>query len=217
MEALKLVIFDCDGVLVDSEPITNRIFLEMLQGYGLAIPHEEFVSKYVGSGMSVVKSLLYTDHQFTLPDDFFKTFNTRSLQALQRDLKAVKNVEEAIDALNVPYCLASNSSPEKVRLMLNKTQMLSRFEGKIFTASMVAAPKPAPDIYVHAARENGVSKENVLVIEDTHIGVTAAVAAGMQVFGYTGTFPGEKLINAGASQTFNDMKELKDLIEQTFG
>jgi HAD superfamily hydrolase (TIGR01509 family) len=217
MEDLKLVIFDCDGVLVDSEPITNRIFLEILHGYGLSIPHEEFVAKYVGSGISVVKSLLYTNHQFTLPDDFFKLFNARSLQALQRDLKAVNNVKQAIDGLNVPYCLASNSSPEKVSLMLKTTQLLNRFEGKIFTSSMVAAPKPAPDVYLHAARENGVSPANVLVIEDTHIGVTAAVAAGMHVFGYTGTFPAEKLINAGASDTFSDMNDLKGLIEARYG
>jgi HAD superfamily hydrolase (TIGR01509 family) len=217
MKVLKLVIFDCDGVLVDSEPITNQIFLDILQGYGLSIPHEEFVAKYVGSGMSVVKALLYQHHNFTLPDDFFKSFNAMSIEALERDLKAVKNVEKAIDDLNVPFCVASNSSPEKVRLMLKKTTLFNRFDGKIFTSSLVAAPKPAPDIYLHAAKANGVSPENVLVIEDTHIGVTAAVAAGMNVFGYTGTFPAEKLINAGASKTFGDMNDLTGLIEKTYG
>lgn len=217
MKTLKLVIFDCDGVLVDSEPITNRIFLDILQGYGLAIPHDEFVAKYVGSGMSVVKTLLLQHHQFTLPDDFLPAFNALSLKALERDLKAVKHVEQAIDALTVPFCLASNSSPEKVRLMLKKTRLFDRFENKIFTSSLVAAPKPAPDIYLHAAKANGVPPANVLVIEDTHIGVTAAVAAGMNVFGYTGTFPAEKLINAGASHTFSNMQDLTALIEKTYG
>ena len=217
MKELKLVIFDCDGVLVDSEPITNQIFLDILQSYGLSIPHEEFVAKYVGSGMSVVKALLHQHHHFTLPDDFFSTFNVLSIEALEKKLKAILNVERAIDGLRVPYCLASNSSPEKVRLMLKKTQLFDRFDGKIFTSSLVAAPKPAPDIYLHAAKANGVSPDNVLVIEDTHIGVTAAVAAGMKVFGYTGTFPAEKLINAGATNTFSDMKDLKALIEKTYG
>ncbi len=217
MKALKLVIFDCDGVLVDSEPITNQVFLDILQGYGLSIPYEEFVAKYVGSGMSVVKALLLQRHQFTLPDDFFSTFNALSVEALGKNLQAIGNVEKAIDALTVPFCLASNSSPEKVSLMLKKAQLFERFDGKIFTSSMVAAPKPAPDIYLHAAKASGVSAEHVLVIEDTHIGVNAAVAAGMNVFGYTGTFPAEKLINAGASNTFSDMKDLKALIEKAYG
>ena len=217
MKDLKLVIFDCDGVLVDSEPITNQLFLDILKSYGLSIPHEEFVAKYVGSGMSVVKSLLYTHHHFTLPDDFFGMFNALSLEALHRDLKPIPNVEKAIDDLTVPYCLASNSSPEKVRLMLKKTQLFERFEGKIFTSNLVAAPKPAPDIYLHAAQANGVSPDKVLVIEDTHIGITAAVAAGMQVFGYTGTFPAQRLIDAGASNTFSDMRDLMGLMKKAYG
>lgn len=216
MPELELVIFDCDGVLVDSEVLTNGIFLSLLAGYGLTLSLEELVADYVGNSMQAAKDKLYAQHGFVLPDAFLPAFHEASLATLQAELQPVAHVAEAIDALNVPYCLASNSSPHKVKVMLDKTGLAHRFQGRIYTADLVAAPKPAPDIYLHAAKANGVAPEHVLVIEDTHIGIAAAKAAGMTVFGYIGTFPSEVLINAGAHLAFDDMRQLPGLIGQHF-
>lgn len=213
MRPFKLVIFDCDGVLVDSERLTNQVFIDMLAVEGVNITLHEIMENYVGIPLLDGIALLEKLHQFKLPEDFITRFNQQSMAVLESELQPISGVEKVIRNLQMPFCVASNSRTEKVRAMLKITGLFDYFNGKIFTASQVKHPKPAPDIYLYAARAFNIAPSDCLVIEDTSVGVTAAKVAGMTVLGYAAQTSATRLLEAGAHDVFADMKALPMLIE----
>jgi HAD superfamily hydrolase (TIGR01509 family) len=208
----ELVIFDCDGVLVDSELITNRIFAEMLSELGITLSLDEIFDRFVGRStpycLQVVAGLL----GHPVPDGFVDAYHARSAAALRSELKAVPGIEAVLAAVAAPYCVASSGTHEKMQITLGTTGLLPQFRGRMFSVTEVARSKPFPDVFLHAAKQSGVAASACAVIEDTPTGVHAGVAAGMTVFGYCAHTPRPRLIEAGAHYTFDRMGELLGLM-----
>jgi HAD superfamily hydrolase (TIGR01509 family) len=207
-----LVIFDCDGVLVDSELITNRVFGQMLNELGIAISLEDIFERFVGRSMPQCLEILAKLLGRPVPQHFVEEYQTRSATALKSELKAVPDIETVLAAMRVPYCVASSGSHEKMHTTLGITGLLPQFRGKMYSVTEVAQSKPFPDVFLHAARQQGVMPADCAVIEDTPTGVRAGVAAGMTVFGYCALTPKQRLIEAGAHHTFERMRDLPSLI-----
>ncbi|MFD5948973.1 HAD family hydrolase [Streptomyces collinus] len=209
-----LVIFDNDGVLVDSEPISNRLLAAYLTELGHPTSYEESIRDYMGSAMHRIHELVLERTGQRLPADFDDVFHTRVFTAFEQELVAVAGAAEVLaklDADGVPYCVASSGSHERIRVG-HRTTGLDRWfdEERIFSSQDVGRGKPAPDLFLYAAERMGVSPERCVVVEDSPLGVQAAVAAGMDVYGFTAMTPAEKL--AGATRLFSDMGELADLL-----
>jgi HAD superfamily hydrolase (TIGR01509 family) len=207
-----LVIFDCDGVLVDSEVITNRVFTSMLNEMGIAVTMEQVFEQFVGKSMSQCLQIIAKLLGREVPENFVQQYHLRTAVALKSDLKPVSGVEAMLENIQLPYCVASNGSHEKMQTTLGITGLLSKFQGKLYSVSEVARGKPFPDVFLHAAGKFGVPPSACAVIEDTATGVTAGVAAGMTVYGYCAHTPAQRLIDAGAHCTFGRMSELPDLL-----
>jgi HAD superfamily hydrolase (TIGR01509 family) len=211
-ERFGLVIFDCDGVLVDSELITNRVFGQMLNELGIAISLEDIFERFVGRSMPQCLEILAKLLGRPVPQHFVEEYQTRSATALKSELKAVPDIETVLAAMRVPYCVASSGTHEKMHTTLGITGLLPQFRGKMYSVTEVAQSKPFPDVFLHAARQQGVMPADCAVIEDTPTGVRAGVAAGMTVFGYCALTPKQRLIEAGAHHTFERMRDLPSLI-----
>ncbi|MGV9348223.1 HAD family hydrolase [Streptomyces spiralis] len=209
-----LVIFDNDGVLVDSEPISNRLLAAYLTELGHPTSYEDSIRDYMGSAMHRVHDLVLERTGRRLPDDFDDVFHARVFAAFERELKPVAGVTGVLEKLTadgVPYCVASSGSHERIRVG-HRTTGLDRWFGeeRVFSSQDVGRGKPAPDLFLYAAGRMGVEPERCLVVEDSPLGVEAAVAAGMDVFGFTGMTPATRL--ASATQLFSTMGELADLL-----
>ena len=211
---VELVIFDCDGVLVDSEPIMNRVFAEQLQKIGLALPVSEVMRKFVGKTREQCLALAADIRGSELPRRFGADWDAAAFDALRREVKPVAGVPEVLRDLAIPYCVASNGMPDRVRVTLASAGLLPAFEGRIFTSADVANPKPAPDLFLHAAASMKAAPATCVVIEDTPTGVSAGRAAGMRVLGYIGgsTSGAAALERAGAQTVFDDMDRLPALL-----
>lgn len=208
---MDLVIFDCDGVLVDSELITNRVFARMINELGVHVTLEDMFERFVGRSMAYCCDLIASMLKRPIPDDFVEQYHIRTSAALRAELEPVPGIESVLHELNergVPFCVASSGSHEKMRTTLGITGLLSQFENKLFSVTEVANPKPAPDVFLFAAKEAGASPSRCYVVEDTPTGVSAGVAAGMTVFGYCALTPAHRLIDAGAHYTINEMSKL---------
>ncbi|MEU2538134.1 HAD family hydrolase [Streptomyces iakyrus] len=209
-----LVIFDNDGVLVDSEPISNRLLAAYLTELGHPTSYEESIRDYMGSAMHRIHELVLQRTGQRLPESFDDVFHARVFAAFEQELVAVagaSGVLEKLAADGVPYCVASSGSHERIRVGHGTTGLDQWFdEERIFSSQDVGRGKPAPDLFLYAAERMGVSPERCVVVEDSPLGVQAAVAAGMDVYGFTAMTPAEKL--AGASRLFSDMGELADLL-----
>ncbi|MFF9274841.1 HAD family hydrolase [Streptomyces griseosporeus] len=210
----ELVIFDNDGVLVDSEPISNRHLAAYLTELGHPTTYEESIRDYMGSAMHRIHELVFERTGQRLPEDFDDVFHARVFAAFERELKPVAGVEDVLEKLTadgVPYCVASSGSHERIRVG-HRTTGLDRWfdEGRIFSSQDVGRGKPAPDLFLHAAQQMGVAPERCVVVEDSPLGVQAAVAAGMDVLGFTAVTPAERL--QGAGQLFESMADLGDLL-----
>lgn len=214
MPDIRLVIFDCDGVLVDSEPIANRMFAEMLQELGLSLTDEQMFDNFVG--YSIAHCIQVAERMLgrSVPPDFVATLQARTFETFRKELRSMPGIEYALDHLGVPFCVASSGDHTKMRTTLGITGLLPRFEGRIFSVTQVARGKPAPDVYLFAARECGVAPEHCLVVEDTPPGVRAGLAAGMSVLGFTAHTPAAKLRDVGARCLFDDMRQLPELVRQ---
>ncbi len=183
---VDLVIFDCDGVLIDSEVISANMLIAELAGYGVPLDMA-FVSRhFLGRSYPTVLREVRERFGVTLPDQFEANYRARLLAAFQRDLRIMPGVAAAIAALRVPYCLATSSSPERLLHSLGLVGLSDTFAGRSFTASRVAHGKPAPDLFLLAASEMGAAPARCLVIEDSLTGIRAGLAAGMQVWQFTG-------------------------------
>ncbi|MFD5334392.1 HAD family hydrolase [Streptomyces hawaiiensis] len=209
-----LVIFDNDGVLVDSEPISNRLLAAYLTELGHPTSYEESIRDYMGSAMHRIHELVLERTGQRLPESFDDVFHARVFATFEQELVAVagaSGVLEKLAADGVPYCVASSGSHERIRVGHRTTGLDQWFdEGRVFSSQDVGRGKPAPDLFLYAAERMGVAPERCVVIEDSPLGVQAAVAAGMDVYGFTAMTPAEKL--AGADRLFSDMGELADLL-----
>jgi HAD superfamily hydrolase (TIGR01509 family) len=210
----ELVIFDNDGVLVDSEPISNRHLAAYLTELGHPTSYEDSIRDYMGSAMHRIHDLVLERTGRRLPEDFDDVFHARVFAAFERELQPVAGVNGVLEKLaadGVPYCVASSGSHERIRVGHRATGLDRWFEDeRIFSSQDVGRGKPAPDLFLYTAERMGVEPGRCVVVEDSPLGVQAAVAAGMDVYGFTAMTPADKL--AGASQLFADMGELADLL-----
>ncbi|UGB38656.1 HAD family hydrolase [Frateuria soli] len=209
-----LVIFDCDGVLVDSEPVANRVFAGMLAEQGLDLDDGQMDELFLGRTMAHCLALVAERLGRALPEGFEAEHDRRLFLALAAELAPVPGVAQVLDGLALPSCVASNGSPDKVRFSLGRVGLLSRFEGRLFSAAQVARGKPAPDLFLHAARCMGVAPAACVVVEDSPAGVAGGVAAGMTVLGFAAHTPAGRLRGAGAQRVFKAMDELPALLDQ---
>lgn len=214
MASSGLVIFDCDGVLVDSEVVTNRVFGQMLEEQGLSLTMDEMFEHFVGQTLAQCLQQAGDMLGRELPADFADDYRRRSRLALAADTRAVPGVAVALDALSWPCAVASNGSHAKMRITLGRAGLLERFEGRLFSADNVARGKPAPDVYLHAAHMLGFAPAACVVVEDSPVGVQAGVSAGMTVLGYAARLRAQRLYDAGAVRVFTEMAQLPDLLRQ---
>ncbi|WP_190142862.1 HAD family hydrolase [Streptomyces glebosus] len=218
-----LVIFDNDGVLVDSEPISNRILAGYLTELGHPTSYEDSLRDYMGGAMHRIHEAVLQRSGKRLPDGFDEGFHARVFDEFRRTLEPVAGVREVLEKLaadGVPYCVGSSGSHERIRVALTTTGLWERFAGadggvgeRIFSSQDVGRGKPAPDLFLHAAQKMGVAPERCAVVEDSPLGVRAAVAAGMDVYGFTAMTSAEKLTEAGATALFAHMAELPALLQ----
>ncbi|MBS0416257.1 MAG: HAD family hydrolase [Proteobacteria bacterium] len=208
----ELIIFDCDGVLVDSELITNRVFADMLAGIGLPLGIDYLFEHFVGRSMQHCWQQVGRLLGHEVPAAFRDEFQLRSLAALRAQVQPVPGVVTVLDSLPVPCCVASSGGHDKMATTLGATGLLPRFRDRMFSATEVPHGKPAPDIFLYAAARCGVEPQRCAVIEDSAAGVRAGVTAGMRVYGYCAHTPARQLLSAGAEVTFTDMVRLPELL-----
>jgi HAD superfamily hydrolase (TIGR01509 family) len=211
----SLVIFDCDGVLVDSERLSHAVLREMLSEMGVHITFDETVSKFIGTAMPTCLALIAELTGASPPKNFLQTFASRTRQVFQRELTLVPGVQSVLDRLPSRYCVASNGNRAKVNFTLGHTGLLERFADRIFTAEDVLYPKPAPDLFLLAAQRMGTNPANATVVEDTPTGIAAAKAAGMRAIGFAAMTPVASLRSAGADAIATTMAEVGVLLRPT--
>lgn len=184
--AIDLVIFDCDGVLVDSEGLSAQVLLSELTDLGLDLDFDYFCANFLGRSFPTVAHDIRRSFDIILPDTFEQTYRARLLTAFEAGLAPTAGVVDMVGKLAVPYCVATSSSPQRANNSLRIAGLGGPFGANVFTASEVARGKPAPDLFLHAAGRMGVAPARCLVIEDSLPGIAAAVAADMPVLRYTG-------------------------------
>jgi len=216
---VDLVIFDCDGVLVDSEVISCRAHAETLTRHGYPITSEQVFDRFLGRSMRQATLEVEAELGRSLPDDFHTQVYAEIFRLFAASLEATPHIEEALAAIALPVCVASSGPPEKISASLNRVGLYDRFAPHIFSAVQVRKGKPAPDLFLFAAEQMRTSPARCLVIEDSVSGIAGALAAGMTVLGFHGGShcgPGyaETLRTAGATATFDDMRQLPDLVAQ---
>jgi HAD superfamily hydrolase (TIGR01509 family) len=208
-----LVIFDCDGVLVDSERLAVKIDVKILSQLGWEVTEDEVIDRFVGLSDSHFKRAVEAQIGRRLPDNWEDEFRPLYRTALAQELTAVDGVIEALDQITIQSCVASSGTHEKMRYTLGLTKLYDRFDGRIFSATEVSHGKPAPDLFLYAAERMGVSPADCVVVEDSAMGVTAARAAGMRVLAYgAGVTPAHKLLGPQTT-VFMDMCELPALLQ----
>ncbi len=212
-----LVIFDCDGVLVDSEVISCRAHAETLTRHGYPITPDQVFDRFLGQSMRKATLEIERELGRNLPEDFHTQVYAEIFRLFAVSLEATPHIEEALDGIMLPACVASSGPPEKISTSLNHVGLYDRFAPHIFSAVQVANGKPAPDLFLFAAEQMQTTPARCLVIEDSVAGVAAGRAAGMTVLGFHGgshctAGHADLLRAAGAAVTFNDMRELPELV-----
>ncbi|MEM6664426.1 MAG: HAD-IA family hydrolase [Pseudomonadota bacterium] len=208
-----LVIFDCDGVLVNSEPITNREMAKDLTAHGLSVTTEQCIELFVGGTIASVADRA-RELGADLPPDWVTSFYDRMCATLGEEVEAIPGVHDAIaavEAAGIATAIGSNGPMRKMEVTLARTGLMERFRGRIFSAHDVGVAKPDPGLYLHVAASVGHSPETTTVVEDSVSGVRAAVGAGMRCLGFACDTPAERLAAAGA-EPFGVMADLPRLL-----
>lgn len=215
---IELVIFDCDGVLVDSERVANEVFARVLREVcNLEFTLEQMFETFVGHSKAQCLAKIEEILGCPPPEEIERRYREDINLALADSVAAIAGIESVLDRLTLPRCVASSGSHDKMRMTLGKTGLIELFGGNIFSTSEVERGKPHPDIYLYAAARMGVADPaRCLVIEDSPVGVTGAVAAGMRVFGFAELMPAHRLQEAGAHRVFERMSDLPALIPDSF-
>lgn len=218
MTAPSLVIFDCDGVLVDSEPISIAVLLEMIGKSGVTMSEDDAYDRFLGRSMATISKVLHEDYGFAASEADLDEMRTNLYARFERDLKPIPGIAETLRRLNLTRCVASSSQPERIRLSLKLTGLIDLLDPHIFSATMVKNGKPAPDLFLFAAKTMRVDPRDCVVIEDSPAGIEAAKSAGMRVFGFTGGTHSRggrleaTLASLGPDLIFSDMSELPELL-----
>ncbi|MDW3224151.1 MAG: HAD family phosphatase [Paracoccaceae bacterium] len=210
----ELVIFDCDGVLVDSEPLSNLVIRDNLAHHGLDLSLDQIVDLFVGGTMAGVMRTA-RDMGAVLPEDWLDSIYDDIFDVLGREVElipGVVSVLDALDAAEIPYAVGSNGPHRKMEITLGRTGLIDRLQGRIFSREDVPNPKPAPDVYLKAAREAGISPERCVVVEDSVSGARAGKAAGMFTCGYTAESGPERLAPI-CDALFDAMEDLPPLLQ----
>jgi HAD superfamily hydrolase (TIGR01509 family) len=214
MSRFDLVIFDNDGVLVDSEPIANQALAELLTSYGLTVTWHDCIERYLGSTLARVRALVEAELGHAIPEDFEMRYRATVYPRLASSVQAVPGVGLVLDALEdagVPWCVASSGIHERIRITLTTAGLIDRFEGRMFSAEDVAHGKPEPDLFLHAARCMGVAPARCAVVEDAPAGLAAADAAAMVAFAYARLTP-RRLLAGASGGVIEDMAQLPELL-----
>jgi HAD superfamily hydrolase (TIGR01509 family) len=186
MSEFDLVIFDCDGVLIDSEIISARMLVAELSRLGLDIDLTYVERNFLGRSYPVVMDVIRREFGLDLPNDFEARYRENLLAAFQKDLKVVPHVHEVLAGMGVPFCVATSSSPRRAEMSLALVKLSDLVAGKVYTSTMVQRGKPAPDLFLLAAKSMAADPARTLVIEDSLTGIRAGLAAGMQVWRFVG-------------------------------
>jgi HAD superfamily hydrolase (TIGR01509 family) len=211
-DPIQLVIFDCDGVLVDSERISVRVDVAVLAQLGWTMTEAEVVERFMGRSDVDMAAQIEAHLGRPLPASWDEPFRHLYREAFAAELKPVPGVLEALDAIASPTCVASSGTHERMRYTLGLTGLYPRFAGRIFSASEVARGKPAPDLFLHAANRMGVRPAACAVVEDSRYGVEAARAAGMRAFGYAGGLSPRAWLEGPGTVVFDEMRDLPRLL-----
>ena len=210
---IRAVIFDCDGVLVDSEPLTNRVIRDSLAAHGLHLTLEEVMDRFVGGTIAGIAEAARAEG-YALGQDWVPTLYARMFEVLAAEVAPIPGalaLLDRLDAAGVAYAVGSNGPARKMEITLARCGMQDRLEGRFLSAQDVGRSKPAPDVYLACAELLGVRPGEAVVVEDSATGARAAAAAGMKCYGYAPRGNGEKLRGAGA-QVFHDMADLPELL-----
>lgn len=208
----KCIIFDCDGVLVDTEKIGNGILLEMAAEHGFEMKLEDAYRDFNGRNLKECFQHIETAIDKKLPENFENEYRTKSFEAFKTHVKPMKGVVEFIEKLKIPYCVASSGPVDKIRLNLEVAGLLDKFENKIFSSYQINSWKPEPGIFLHAAKEMGFDVKDCIVVEDSKAGVMAGKSGGFKVYGFANGYNNEDLANEGAI-LFNSYEELENLLK----
>ncbi len=211
----ELIIFDCDGVLIDSEVIANRVDVELLATLGIDFSFEEYMEISLGKTLSDTMLEIETRSNKKLPVDYPERVLEYKKVAFSKELKAIDGITHLLEKLRLPKAVASGSSPERLEHSLMVTKLWSFFAPHIYSATMVKRGKPAPDLFLFTAKKFSADPNKTLVIEDSTSGVQAAIAASMNVIGFTGGSHiqeghEERLLELGAMKVFSKMSDIKD-------
>ncbi|MFD8755923.1 HAD family hydrolase [Kitasatospora sp. NPDC059577] len=212
IKPIELVIFDCDGVLVDSEVIAVRVVAQLTAELGWPLSEAEVIERFVGRSEAANHAMVAERFDEETATLFDKRFRELHAEAVDAGLTPVDGLPEALAAITLPTCVASSGTHEKMRHTLGRTGLYERFEGRIFSATEVGRGKPAPDLFLHAARSMGVEPASCVVVEDSGPGVRAARAAGMRALGYAGGVTAAERLAGPDTVVFHDMRELPGLI-----
>ena len=194
----ELVILDCDGVLVDSEPISNRVFTRALNEAGLPVSYEQVRDEFTGLTLTSCLEIVERRLGRRLPRGFVDDLQRRTFEALRSGLREVRGVTAALDRIDRPLCVASSGKPEKVRFTLGLTGLLPRFEGRLFTAGEVSRGKPHPEPYLKSLKDLSIKANQAVVIENAPFGIRSAKGAGIQCLALQTSLPKSYLLEADA-------------------
>ena len=219
MMNFDLIIFDCDGVLIDSEILSNRAEVELLKSFGIEFNLGDYMAQFVGKSTKDVLKTIEVSHNVSLPPEFRRLAETQIFTAFKTELQPIPGIFELISSLNTAKCIASSSSLSRLEITLNITGLFDKFSPHIFSAEQVIRGKPAPDLFLFAAAKMQVSPDRCVVIEDSPYGVRAGVHAGMTVLGFTGGShiqPGHeaRLRDEGAIEICSDMSQVSDWLNR---
>ncbi len=220
MAGPALVVFDCDGVLVDSEPLSMRVLLQTIEAKGVTLDLATAYARFLGRSLaSICRDLGETDG-ITLDEADLEDLRRRLYATFRAELRPTSGIHEAIAGLDRPFCVASSSQPERIELSLRTTGLWTYFEGRAFSATMVARGKPAPDLFEHAARAMGHGPEHCVVVEDSPAGLLAAEAAGMRSIAYVGASHAKSPTHRSALErlapdiVLDDMRRLPEILKR---
>lgn len=213
MDSVELVIFDCDGVLIDSERLSVKIDVMVLRELGWPMSEAEVIDRFVGRSARDQQAEIEAHLGRKLPADWEKGVEPLYREAFEAELTPVAGVLDALDRISLPVCVASSASHEHLRYTLGLTGLDERFAGRIFSSEDVASGKPAPDLFLHAAEQLGADPARCVVVEDSRSGVEAARAAGMRVLAFTGGLTPAELLEGPNTVLFDDMHQLPKLID----
>jgi HAD superfamily hydrolase (TIGR01509 family) len=210
--AVELVIFDCDGVLIDSERLGVKVEVMALAELGWALSEAEVIARFLGRSDRENRAAIEAHLARKLPDGWADQLEERYRRAFATELTPVEGVLEALDRISLPTCVASSGTHEHMRYTLGLTGLYDRFAGRIFSAEDVATGKPAPDLFLYAAERMGVAPAACVVVEDSRPGVQAARAAGMRALAFAGGLSPAEALDGPDAVVFYDMRELPSLL-----